>query len=221
LVLSGELFNGKGRSSSPERSPSPDAGWHEEELSEEARKRQQKGYDYDSDDQRRDALSQRKDVQESIGMGPGRTGVKGVIRDRDESERLEREKRGKETREIRQKMEKTDLGGRTFLEEERLKAPDEQVDEIVRKERENSANQRSPFGLPRESRFGHLREVGMKGFLSAVEDEDKNTWIVVHIYDPVSHESVCLMLTALITVVVAREVLFDRRGPCKISKRLP
>ena len=55
-------------------------------------------------------------------MGPGRTGVKGVIRDRDEAAELVREKRAREAEEMRAKMEAASLGGKTFLEEEREKA---------------------------------------------------------------------------------------------------
>ncbi|GAA6008790.1 hypothetical protein JCM10207_001725 [Rhodosporidiobolus poonsookiae] len=32
--------------------------------------------------------------------------------------------------------------------------------------------------------FGHLREVGFEGFLSAIEDEDAETAVVVHLYEP-------------------------------------
>ena len=55
----------------------------------------------------------------SIGMGPGRTGVKGVIRDRDEANTRARETRAREIKELNQRMEKASLGGKTFLEEER------------------------------------------------------------------------------------------------------
>lgn len=33
--------------------------------------------------------------------------------------------------------------------------------------------------------FGHLREVGMEGFVQAVEEEDESTPVVVHLYEPV------------------------------------
>ena len=58
---------------------------------------------------------------ESIGMGPGRTGVKGVIRDRDEAAEIQREQRAREAEEMRRKFEAANLGGKTFLEEEREK----------------------------------------------------------------------------------------------------
>ncbi|KAF8077753.1 thioredoxin-like protein [Lyophyllum atratum] len=184
LVLSGELFNGPARSSSPQRSPSPDAGWHDEEISDLAKRRQEQGLDYDSDEERRDLQKAQEDHGESIGMGPGRTGVKGVIRDRDESERLEREKRNRATHELREKMEKTNLGGKTFLEEEREKGLEEKVDALVFKERETAADRRKDvFGHAKEGRFGHLREVGANGFLKGVEQEDRGIWVVVHLYD--------------------------------------
>ncbi|KAG6862081.1 hypothetical protein C0995_007211 [Termitomyces sp. Mi166 len=184
LVLSGELFNGPERSSSPSRSPSPDAGWHDHELSEEAKRREEQGLDYDSDEERRNLQQAREDYGESIGMGPGRTGVKGVIRDRDESERLSREKKDREFEEMQKRMEKSNLGGKTFLEEEREKEWDEKVDEIVFKER-NAAEQKTDiFGRIREGRFGHLREVGAKGFLNGIENEERGIWVVVHLYEP-------------------------------------
>ncbi|EIN06299.1 thioredoxin-like protein, partial [Punctularia strigosozonata HHB-11173 SS5] len=36
----------------------------------------------------------------------------------------------------------------------------------------------------RKGRFGHLREVGVGGFVPAVEQEERGTWVVVHLYDP-------------------------------------
>ena len=100
---------------------------------------------------------------DSIGMGPGRTGVKGVIRDRNEAAARERSGKAKELAELAARMERTNLGGRTFLEE-----------------RDGSVTQ----DRRQRGRFGHLREVGLEGFVSAVE-EDQNVWVVVHIYDPV------------------------------------
>ncbi|KAJ7217836.1 thioredoxin-like protein, partial [Mycena pura] len=175
LVLSGKLFS-TSRSSSPERSPSPDAGWHDDELNLSDEK------EYDSDTTRRAAFERQLKEQEngknSIGLGPGRTGVKGVIRDRDEAEGMERDKRAKDLAIVMQQMEKSHLGGKTYLEEEREKGDD--ADELVLKERER----RNVFGQTRQGRFGHLREVGIKGFLPAVEGEAKATWVVVHIYEP-------------------------------------
>ncbi|KAJ7772588.1 thioredoxin-like protein [Mycena maculata] len=180
LVLSGELFR-TSRSSSPARSPSPDAGWHDDELNLSD---EEKGYD--SDTARRAAfdkhLKEQEKQQDSIGMGPGRTGVKGVIRDRDEAEGMEREKRARELATLMKKLEKSSLGGKTYLEEEREKGED--ADELVLKEREKIEERRNVFGQTRQGRFGHLREVGVKGFLGAVEGEAKGTWVVVHIYEP-------------------------------------
>jgi hypothetical protein len=191
-VLSGELFNGPQRSSSPERSPSPDAGWHDDEISPEAKEHLEKGYDYDSDDERRDASKAQASQSESIGMGPGRTGVKGVIRDRNEAEGLERDKRAREVGEMQKKLEKSHLGGKTFLEEEREKAAlglDEKVDELIFKEQAAAEERQDVFGRSKEGKFGHLREVGVKGFVGAVEKEERGVWVVVHIYESVRDNS--------------------------------
>jgi hypothetical protein len=182
LVLSGELFR-TSRSSSPARSPSPDAGWHDEDLNLSDNEK-----DYDSDTARRATFDKHLKEQEkqadSIGMGPGRTGVKGVIRDRDEAEGMKREKRARELAIVMQNMEKSHLGGKTYLEEEREKGED--ADELVLKERERLEERRDVFGQTRQGKFGHLREVGIKGYLSAVEGEARGIWVVVHLYDPVS-----------------------------------
>jgi hypothetical protein len=182
LVLSGELFR-TSRSSSPARSPSPDAGWHDDDLNLSDDEK-----DYDSDTARRAAfdkhLKEQQNQQDSIGMGPGRTGVKGVIRDRDEAEGRERDKRARELGAAMEKLGRSHLGGKTFLEEEREKGED--ADELVLKERERTEERRNVFGNTRQGRFGHLREVGVSGFLGAVEGEARGTWVVVHLYEPVS-----------------------------------
>lgn len=194
MVLSGELFNGPARSSSPTRSASPDEdpGWHDDEyIAEQQKQYQEKGLDYDSDSARRDVIKSRKEKEVqpgSIGMGPGRTGVKGVIRDRDEAVEIHRERRAKEAEELRKKMEASNLGGKTFLEEEREKVVQgEKADDLVRGEIEKTQQgKRDMFGKKREGLFGHLREVGLKGFVAAVEKEEKGVWVVVHLYDSVS-----------------------------------
>ncbi|KAJ7268784.1 thioredoxin-like protein [Mycena haematopus] len=181
LVLSGELFRSSG-TSSPPRAPSPDAGWHDDELN-----LSDDGEDYDSDTARRAAFDkhlkkEQEKQNESIGMGPGRTGVKGVIRDRDEAEGIKREKRARDLATAMEKLEKTHLGGKTYLEEEREKGED--ADDLVLAERERMEGRRNVFGETPKGRFGHLREVGVKGFLHAVEGEMKGTWVVVHLYEP-------------------------------------
>ena len=147
----------------------------------------ERGLDYDSDTARRDIIqAQQKAQSESIGMGPGRTGVKGVIRDRDEAAEIHREKKARELEEMRKKMEANSLGGKTFLEDERERAAKgERVDGLVMNELEKDKSKRSVVGRKR-GKFGHLREVGLKSFLGAVENEDKSVWVVVHLYDPVS-----------------------------------
>jgi hypothetical protein len=117
-------------------------------------------------------------------MGPGRTGVKGVIRDRDEAAAINRSKRVKGIEELNKRMEKASLGGKTFLEEERereLQAGGG-VEEEERWRRVLAAGS-DVFGRRREGRFGHLREVGVEGFVAAVEREEKGVWVVVHLYE--------------------------------------
>lgn len=173
LVLSGKLFQPASRSSSPVRSRSPSptpAPWPKED----------EDYDYDSDAERRRAIEARITSQQreedSIGMGPGRTGVKGVIRDRKEAQSLARTKRAQEIEAMNRAMEKASLGGLTWAEEEQLRQA-----EKAREEGPSSASTRNPFS---KGRFGHLREVGERTFVQAVEAEDPHVWVVIHIYDP-------------------------------------
>ncbi|CAL1710581.1 unnamed protein product [Somion occarium] len=72
-------------------------------------------------------------------------------------------------------MEKTSLGGKTWAEEERERLAQKAFEEG----RPEMLAQPS-----RKGRFGHLREVGVQGYVQAVEGEELNTWVVVHIYDP-------------------------------------
>jgi len=119
-------------------------------------------------------------------MGPGRTGVKGVIRDQHEAATLQAERRAREMDEVRRRMERANLGGKTFLEEE---AEKEALDG------ERGEKRIDVLGLPRPGRFGHLREVGRGGFVSAVEREDRGVWVVVHLYESVS--ALCFVLWVL------------------------
>ena len=52
-------------------------------------------------------------------MQPGRTGVKGVIRDRAEAASLNRTQQAREMEDLRKRMEGIGAGGMTYLEEER------------------------------------------------------------------------------------------------------
>lgn len=173
LVLSGKIFSSS-RSSSPVRTPSPDSGWHDDDLP--------------SDDEKallyQHQRPQEQQQHDSLGMGPGRTGVKGVIRDRNESQSLARDKRALEIAELNKRIEKTSLGGKTFLEEER-----EQEIQKRMMERPNGGDQDSKtnmFGRKTGGSFGHLREVGVHGFVSAVEQEERGVWVIVHLYEPAS-----------------------------------
>ncbi|OJA19060.1 hypothetical protein AZE42_09039 [Rhizopogon vesiculosus] len=159
LVLSGKLFGTNSRSSSPERSPSPTLSFASASS------------DSDSHSHSHNQPNVPQQQQESIGMGPGRTGVKGVIRDQHEAAALHAERRARELEQVRQRMERANLGGKTFLEEE---AEKEALDADLRMD---------VLGLPKSGRFGHLREVGRKGFVSAVEREGRGVWVVVHLYE--------------------------------------
>ena len=175
LVLSGKLFNPPSRSSSPvrSRSPSPSPAQWPNDDSE---------FDYDSDAERRraieDKIARQQREQDSIGMGPGRTGVKGVIKDRNEAQTMARAKRAHEIDALNHAMEKASLGGLTWAEEERQR----QAEKAREEGRSSTAAARGMFS---KGRFGHLREVGERGFVQAIESEDRNVWVVVHIYDPV------------------------------------
>lgn len=114
-------------------------------------------------------------------MGPGRTGVKGVIRDQHEAQAIQAAKREREIEVLRKRMERGNLGGKTYLEEEREKqALEEGVeDPLARRVR------RDVLGRPKEGPFGHLREVGRAGFVAAVEREERGVWVIVHLYESV------------------------------------
>ncbi|KAH7884053.1 thioredoxin-like protein [Phlebopus sp. FC_14] len=110
-------------------------------------------------------------------MGPGRTGVKGVIRDQHEARFIQAAKREREKEELRRRMERANLGGKTYLEEEREKQT------LEGGVGDGWDIRRDVLGRPKEGRFGHLREVGRAGFVAAVEREDRGVWVVVHLYE--------------------------------------
>ncbi|TRM62038.1 hypothetical protein BD626DRAFT_459015 [Schizophyllum amplum] len=172
LVLSGKLFNPSSPSTSPPRTPSPDAGWHDDELEQ------------DDDEQpytsslHPTASSNATAADPGVGVGvPGRTGVKGVLRDRAEfRERAQAEAQAKAAQ-----RQVPGIGGQTYLEEQRTKAAaGERADPLVTDAR-GQPQRMDKWGAPR-GRFGHLREVGMRGFVDAVEKE-AGVWVAVHLYD--------------------------------------
>ena len=75
--------------------------------------------------------------------------------------------------------------------ERNLKLNDDEEDELalVRRKRlaelQGSGERRAAAGHAARL-FGHLSEVGMEGFVAAVEDEDPETAVVIHLYEPVS-----------------------------------
>lgn len=118
-------------------------------------------------------------------MGPGRTGVKGVIRDQHEAHTLQAAKREKEIEALRKRMERGNLGGKTFLEEEREKRTLEEWEGSDLEQDRAWRMRRDILGRPKEGPFGHLREVGKAGFVAAVEREERGVWVVVHLYESV------------------------------------
>jgi hypothetical protein len=117
-------------------------------------------------------------------MQPGRTGVKGVIRDRAEATSLNRTQQAIEIEDLRRRMEGIGAGGMTYLEEERERERERELAEGVVAEGRDEA-MRNVFGQQKEGKFGHLREVNVNWFLAAVEREKRGVWVVVHIYEPV------------------------------------
>lgn len=111
-------------------------------------------------------------------MGPGRTGVKGVIRDRAEAVAQAKAKRSSEIAALNRKLEQTSLaaGGKTWAEDEDVRRVNQGLEPIHGSGSTNSGSTKT--------RFGHLREVGARNFVAAVEESNVN--VVVHIYDPVS-----------------------------------
>ena len=142
---------------------------------------------YDSDTERNKEiekmLGKSGGPTQSIGMGPGRTGVKGVIRDRAEARRIEQDKKNREVAELNARMEKANLGGKTFLEEEQEREWEKMMLEGANELQGRKNLDFSGYG---KQKFGHLREVNPQGYISAIE-EQPGVWVVVHIYDPVSY----------------------------------
>ncbi|KIK23239.1 hypothetical protein PISMIDRAFT_649505 [Pisolithus microcarpus 441] len=187
LVQSGKLFEGLSRSSSPERSTSPTISFTCDSSGDSDSDAENLGFDADGRGGNANAWvgkhrgGQTDDTllpRESIGMAPGRTGVKGVIRDEREAQLIKAAQRQREIDALRKRMEKANLGGMTYLEEERERRELEGLEEEELKVR------RDVLGRAKDGRFGHLREVGKAGFVGAVEREDSGVWVVVHLYDP-------------------------------------
>lgn len=179
-MLSGGLAGGS-RSNSPvgivsrPRIPSPGSQWPDEDA-------------YNSGDELSKPAPVRgfeegEGQRQSIGMGPGRTGVKGVIRDRAEAVAQEKAKRSAEIAALNRKLEQTSLaaGGKTWAEDEDARRTDQGLKPI-------HSSRKISSGSPKP-RFGHLREVGANNFVEAVEASGAN--VIVHIYDTVGKPLRC------------------------------
>lgn len=190
LVLSGALFNGDGGDQSPRRNRSPATSrphspavtFEDDEAAASI---------YVAGSEHHTAPNPEDEGQESIGMGPGRTGVKGVIRDRDEHREREMEKGRKEMDELAAKQAKMDLSAATYFQD----LDREGEGDKTRLEGDawggvEEWRQRRLLELKTSAKgghlYGHLREVGVGGFVEAVEKVPREVWVVLHIYDPVS-----------------------------------
>ncbi|KAG8897257.1 hypothetical protein FRB99_008279 [Tulasnella sp. 403] len=180
LVLSGNIFGGKGdespprpgspaeRSSPPSRPTSPS--------------QPQTTYVNDSVHHR----PATPPPNESIGLGPGRTGVKGVIRDRDEAVERELEKARAEKEATVQQQKKQDFSAKSYFQElDQGKENDQKREgdawQGVEEWRERRLEELKAtaagakalaYGTP-GAVFGHLREVGVGGFVEAVDKVPK------------------------------------------------
>jgi hypothetical protein len=128
------------------------------------------------------------DVPAETHMRPGRTGVKGVIRDHNESVGLHAANRARDVAEANRRMERMALTARTFAEDE-----EERVRERAREEGAGGRSSPQPRMeqrmFERTGRTGQLREIGEAGFLNAIDGEMDGTWVVLHLYDPVRRVS--------------------------------
>lgn len=109
------------------------------------------------------------------------TGVKSVIRDRNEAVRRDRDKHIENIRNINHRLEKMALITTTYTQDEELRLLDKVAEEEL--SRDQGSSKRMLFERP--GRFGHLREIGRSGFIDAIDGAPKDTWVVLHIYDPV------------------------------------
>lgn len=158
------------------------------------------------------------------GMPPGRTGVKGVLRDHKEAQDMERERRRQEIRDMNRQMEKMSTGVKTAMDEERERGLEKMMLEgldpstLMGLSSANSA-MFGDFNVKVKGKYGHLREVGIKNFVDAIEKETRGIWVVVHLYEPVSDLfRSCHYLYILNYYTVSRKMLRTRFSSGPLSK---
>jgi hypothetical protein len=106
------------------------------------------------------------------------TGIKGVLNDKKAHTRQNDQRRKEGEKELRKGMERVAIVGNTWKEEEELRSK-EGGGEVEEWRRKRLAEMKGGGGRG-------LREVGREGFVGAVEKEG---WVVVLIYEPVSEDS--------------------------------
>ena len=111
------------------------------------------------------------------------TGVKGVKADYAEAMARQQQQQQHQQPHLARSLERNLKLNDNAADEE------DELDRVRRKrlaELQGSGERRAAAAAGQARSFGHLSEVGMEGFVAAVEDEDPETAVVVHLYEPVS-----------------------------------
>jgi hypothetical protein len=120
--------------------------------------------------------------EDEIHAKGAQTGIKGVLNDKKAHTRSTQSKEKEERRGLKERMEKMSIVGNTWKEEEDMRAKEKDQEGGIEKWRKGRIEEM-------KARKG-LREVGKEGFVSAVEREG---WVCVLIYEPVSLDSYALV----------------------------
>jgi hypothetical protein len=164
-ALSGALFKDNYRP--PERSGTPEPSDSGSEP------------DSDSDYENKDTIGDSQTAlieEDEIHAKGAQTGIKGVLNDKKAHTRSTQSRGKEERRGLKERMEKMSIVANTWKEEEDMRAKEKEEEDGIEGWRKARIEEM-------KARKG-LREVGKEGFVSAVEKEG---WVVVLIYEPVSH----------------------------------